>query len=225
MTQFEQYIKKLAIHEDERNRKEMNPREIILVNSGISMNRIGDFIANPKIKFKKISVPLEKVLFTSTNPDWNKILIKKCQRKVELFRQLINKDEELKNKISQDASFGNEPVLLHGPDESGNYRPFDGMHRIVGAVIKNRKVITAYVPVNIEKHPPICEPHIIYDLIRAYQKLKNTRNEQSLINALVLLGQYYDNVPNLLKQRFDKRRVLDKDVQKIITKTIAKIKK
>jgi len=225
MNDFEKYIENLADHEDDKSKSFLDPRTRILVNAGIRLNWIGDFLANPNIRYKKIEVVITKVLFTGTNLDWNKILIEKCGRFVKKFQELIEQDEEAKKRFTQEASFGNEPILMRGPDEKGFYRVFDGMHRFVGAVIEKRKTVTAYVPINEDEYLPVCEAHTVYDLIRGFQRhAKDEQGKIELYHALKLLARTYANVIELLKTRFNFMYVADDEVQEVIKKVIEEIK-
>ncbi len=226
MNDFEKYIEGLADHEDEKSKSFLDPRKRILVNAGIRLNWIGDFLANPNIKYQKTEVPINQVLFTGTTPDWNNVLIDKCERSVDKFLKLIEQDEEIKKRFTHEASFGNEPILMRGPDEKGFYRVFDGMHRFVGAVAEKRKTVMAYVPINEDKHLPVCEPHTVYDLIRGFQRhAKDINGKTELYYALKLLARTYENVIELLKNRFNSTYVADDEVQEIIKKVIKETKK
>ena len=223
MNDFEKYIQDLANHEDEKSKSFLDPRKRILVNAGIRLNWIGDFLANPKIKYEKKEVPTGKVLFTGTNLEWNKVLVDKCERSVEKFQKLIEQDEKIKHRFTEEASFGNEPILMRGPDEKGFYRVFDGMHRFVGAVIKKRKTVSAYVAINEDKHLPVCEAHTVYDLIRGFQRHARDENGKTeLYHGLKLLARTYENVIDLLENRFNSTYVADDEVQEIIKKVINK---
>lgn len=226
MNDFEKYIEDLADHEDEKSKSFLDPRKRILVNAGIRLNWIGDFLANPNIKYKKTEVSINQVLFTGTTPDWNKVLIDKCERSVGKFQELIKQDEKIKKRFTQEASFGNEPILMRGPDEKGFYRVFDGMHRFVGAVIESRKTVTTYVPINEGEHLPVCESHTVYDLIRGFQRhAKDDNGKTELYHALKLLARTYENVIELLETRFNSTYVADDEVQEIIKRVIKDIKK
>jgi len=226
MTKFVKYIESLAAHEESKCRAFLNPRMQILVNAGIRLNWIGDYLANPKIKFRYGKIAVDKVLFTGSTLDWNRILIKRCHKSVNEFRELISNNQTIKKKFLKEASYGVEPILLRGPDEKGFYRVFDGIHRFVGALIKNRKNISAYIPVDEEKHLPICEAHVVYDLIRGFQRsAMDKRGEIQLYHALKLLCRTYENVPALLKTRFNHKYISDETVQKIIRKTLKKSRK
>jgi len=223
MTKFEKYIKDLAAHEERKSMPFLNPRMQILVNAGIRLNWIGDYLANPKIRFRKIKISVDKILFTGSSLAWNKILLDRCHKSVGEFKELISKNQTIKKKFIKDASYSAEPILLRGPDEKGFYRVLDGMHRFVGAIIKNKKTVSAYIPVDEGKYLPICEAHVVYDLIRGFQRsARDKQGENDLYHALRLLARTYENGADLLKIRFNHKYVPDKAVQKIIRKIIKK---
>ncbi|NTW22177.1 hypothetical protein HGA34_01370 [Candidatus Falkowbacteria bacterium] len=225
MNKFEKYLSDLAAHEESKSKKQLDPRGRILVNAGVGLNWIGDYLANPKIKYRKIKLPVEKILFTGTNPGWNKILLERCDKSVEKFSDLMAKNAVVRKKFETEASFGSEPILLRGPDESGMYRVLDGMHRFVGAVLKDKKTITAYAPINEGKYLPVCEAHVVYDLIRGFQRhAKDKQGEVELYHALKLLTRTYGNATELLKRRFSYKYVADKEVQAVIAKVIKEFK-
>ena len=95
------------------------------------------------------------------------------------------------------------------------------MHRFVGAALEKRKTITAYVPIDGDKYLPVCEAHVVYDLIRGFQR--HARDEEGkiqLYHALKLLARTYENVIELLEIRFDRGHVNDDEVQEIIARVI-----
>ncbi len=221
---FEEYLHTLADHEDMKNREKLNPRERILVNAGIRLNWMGDFLANPAITYEKSEIPVNEILFTGTDPEWNAILIEQCERSPEKFQVHIQNDETIRKKFTEEASFGDEAILVRGPYEKGKYQVIDGMHRFVGAVIEKRETITAYVPINEHEHLPICEAHVVYDIIRGFQR--HARDEQGKIElyyALKLLARTYENVRELLKTRFCFSYIADDEVQAIIRKVLEEI--
>lgn len=218
---FEKYIKELADHEDGKSQRVLGPRERILVNAGIRLNWIGDYLANPDIEFKKKEIPLRKIRFTGTLPEWNAILKDRCESRVEKFQQLMREDESLRQRFTREASFDKRPILLRGPFEDGYYKVFDGMHRFVGAALENRETVLAYVPVNEAEHLPVCEAHTIYDLIRGFQRnAKDEVGKEELYNALKLLARTYANTAELLQTRFNYSYIPDEEVQEIIQKVL-----
>ena len=224
--EFESYLEALAGHETSKAESLLDARGRILVSAGVRLNWMGDFLANPSIEYEKKEVVLRDILFTGTEPDWNEVLLKQCDGSVETFQSLIASDIEMKEKFKAEASFGREPVLLVGPNEDGQYKSFDGMHRIVGAAIEGRDTITAFVAQNVEDHLPICEPHVVYDLIRGYQR--NARDEagkKDLYHGLSLLARTYANVIDLLQHRFGPDRLDEDDIQEVIQRVVSERKK
>jgi len=158
--------------------------------------------------------------FTGTSPKGNEIFIEKCQRLPSKLRDLVSQDKILEKKLRDWASFGEELILLR--KDGDIYKVLDGMHRFVGCVLEGASTVEAYVPTNEKEVLPICEAHVIYDLIRGY--LRNARNEESkqdLYHALRLLSKTYVNVPVLLKERFNEAHVFERDVQEVIQKVLA----
>jgi len=222
MTTFEKYLQELAKHEDKKTFSlERDPRSRILVNSGVRLNWIGDFLSNPKNKFKKISIPVEKIYFTGSSLDWNEILLKKCNRSVQEFVKLIKTDKSIRAKFIKESSYTKQPILVRHTEQAGYYKVLDGMHRFVGAVVRGHKRLDAFVPLNENKYLPICEAHVIYDLIRGYQRnAKDKKGAGDLFHALRLLKRCYSNVPELLRTRFNFKYVPDKNVQAVIRKVL-----
>lgn len=222
MSKFETYIENLAQHEKEVSQSDLGARESILVNSGIRLNWLGDFLANSKIKYSLKTLPVEKILFTGTNLDWNEVLIDRCQRSVLKFRELVNQDGKLKKLFEKDSSYDKRPLLVRPDQKEGYYLVVDGMHRFVGAVLAGESQVQAFVPLNLDETLPVCEPHIIYDLIRGYiRNAKDEEGKKDLYHALRLLLRTYANAEQLLRERFNSKYVDDEDVQEVIGDALA----
>lgn len=220
---FEKFLKDFADHEEQKTAyifKE--PRNKILVCAGMHLNWMGDFFANPKIKWKLKEIDVEKIIFTGTGePKWNDILLKECERSPEKFQKMLKEKPEIKRYFEK-ASFGDEPIIVRkANDKKGFFKTIDGMHRAVGAAISGKKKVMAWVPTNEEKHLPYCEAHTIYDLIRGYIRNRRTKEGQKeLYYSLKLLKNTYGNVEKLLKERFNEKWVFEKDVQAVIKKVL-----
>lgn len=222
MDKFKRYLQDLAVHEDEKSKKNLQePRKKILVNAGIRLNWLGDYFANPKIKWEEKILPIEKIQFTGTSPKWNKILTEKCGRSVKKFKELLKNKPNLKKIFEGESSFGNETILVRVSEDKGMFKVLDGMHRFVGAVLKGDQNIKVFVPINEKNVLPICEEHVVYDLIRGFMRnAKDRQGKTELYYALTLLLRTYGNVEVLLKKRFNKKYVHDDDVQDIIKKVL-----
>ena len=224
MNKFEQYLKQFADHEDEKSKPLLrDPRARILVNAGIRLNWHGDFFANSEIKWQELELPIEKVQLAGTSLEWNKILIDRCKRSAVKFKELIRKHPEIREKFTREASFGDELILVRESEDKGFYKVLDGMHRFVGALLRDKEKIKVWFSINGKEHLPICESHVVYDLIRAY--IRNAKDEQGkaeLYHALKLLSRTYANVKDLLCNRFNENYVHDDEVQNIIKKVLKK---
>lgn len=222
MSEFQIYLKKLANHCEKKQKFHLDdPRKKILVFSGVGLNWLGDYFANPKITWQIKKIPVEKIEFGGTSPEWNKILIDKCQRSVAKFKSLIKKNPKIYQQFKKKVIFNKEIIIVRLGDKKGYYKVLDGMHRFMEAVLSNKKSICAYVPVNETKYLPICEAHVVYDLIRGFERNANDKEgRQELYHALKLLSRTYANVKKLLINRFNKNYVHNAEIQKIIKKVL-----
>jgi len=224
MSKFKECLEKLADHENKKSELYLgDQRMVILVNAGIGLNWLGDFFANPEIKWEERQLPIEKIQFTGTNPEWNRILVDKCERSVSKFRTLMAENSKLEEKFRQEASFGDEMILVRKSEKEGFYKVLDGMHRFVGVVLEDKREARVLLPINEDKHLPVCEAHTVYDLIRGFiRSARDKEGEVELYSALKLLCRTYANVRELLIERFNKDYVYDDKVQEIIRKVLKK---
>jgi len=185
--------------------------------SGVGLNSIGDYFGNPDMKWEEKELSLDSIEFTGLD----KFILEDCKRSPLIFKEKISKDKLLKIKYENLASFGDEPIIVKKSPSSEKYRLIDGVHRLIGAAIRGKTMIWAWVPLNEDEVLPFCEPHTIYDLIRGFQRRANDKNgEEALYFGLKLLTRCYGNASDLLKKRFNKNYVNDSKVQKIIQKVL-----
>lgn len=212
------FLKELADHEKEKVEAELSDRERTIMYAGARLNWVGDYIGNPAMLWEEKDLELEELEFTGNN----EFLINVCERSPKIFQEMITNDPKLKEKYTQDASFGDEAILVRTSDHDFvKYKILDGLHRVVGACLSGRKTIRAMVPQNEKNVKPVCEAHTVYDLIRGF--IRNRHNEigrEELFFALKLLINTYSNVEDLLKNRFNEEWVKDKATQEIISKVL-----
>lgn len=224
---LQKYIKDLSQSEEKKSKAfNNNPRHKISIHSGVLLNWLGDYFANPKIKWQKRTVNVEKILMTGTMPEFNKIFIEKSKRSPDKLLHILNKNQRLRDKIAKWANKnrGFAGVILLRK-EGEYYKVLDGMHRFIKIVLSGNKEIEAYIPINEEKELPVCEAHVVYDLIRGYLRhARNKTGRKQLEQALMLLLKTYANVRKLLKNRFNFIYVPEKDVQSVINKALKKVK-
>jgi len=223
--EFTKYLDQLAISEKGKSKAfRDDPRHTILVHSGVLLNWLGDYFANPKIKWQKKVISINDIKMTGTTPEFNKIFIEKASRSPSRLLDMLGKDKKLKDKViawaGKKQGFRG-PILLRKADNG--YKVLDGMHRFVKMILAGEQKIIAYVPVSESREKPICEPHVIYDLIRGYLRhARDKSGQKQLESALVLLLRTYSNVRELLMNRFNFDYVPDKTVQIIIKRALSK---
>ena len=214
----EDFINDLARHEEEKVKDEQNSRQQILMYAGARLNWIGDYMGNPDIEWREEELELDQIEFTGND----EFLIETCKRSPKEFQELVLADNELKQMYEQFASYGAETILVRDSDHDFvKYKILDGIHRVIGAALSGKKTIKAMVPLNEKDCLPICEAHVIYDLIRGYLRNRKTEDGRiELYHGLKLLINTYANVHDLLENRFNKNYVNNDEVQVIIEKVL-----
>jgi hypothetical protein len=215
---MEEYIKKLVEHEKSTYFREYcsNPKQASILLGWVALNSIWDFLWSPEAKYQYQNVKLRDIILTWTSPDMNKILLEDCNRSTKELELLIEKDSEIKNKLESWASFWNEPILLVELQD-WKFKSFDWMHRIIWHVLKGQKTINAYVLKNYWKFLPHNEPHVVYDIIKAYQRSqRNDQDKNDLQWALRLMAKNTWNMKAVLENRFNKKYINDDELQSII---------
>jgi hypothetical protein len=214
----EKYLNDLVIHLRKKYEDYASPVEKIITYSGAVMNWIGDYISDENMEWSLEDLNIKDLYLTGTHPEWNKIIIDKCERSSEKLKELIKKDKNV-FKMFSEAKFIDLPILIRFEDNK--YKVLDGMHRVIASIRDDRKKIKAYVAKQKGELKPKIEPHVIYDLMKAYGKEIN-EDLESLIMALKFLKNSYSNVEQLLKERFNSGWVRDEEAQKIIKEVLKK---
>jgi len=211
------FLKKLLKNSKKKVDVSLDTTEQILIYSGSALNWIGDYITDKNAKWTKEKLNIDDLYLTGTNPKWNEIVIDKCKRSPRKLREYFKKNKGAKN-LFKGVKYQNLPILVRY--EGKQYKVLDGMHRTIAAIRDNRKEITAFV-VSLRGSPkPQCEAHVVYDLLRSYNRGIN-RNKKDLISALRFLRHGYSNVEDLLKKRFSKPYIPgDDEIQDIIRKSL-----
>ena len=221
--EFNQFLESLGEKEAKKVESLVSedPRKKILINGGVFLNWLGDFFANPEITWRKIEVDIDQIRFTGTNPELNKILLERAEKKPAKLREILDADPEVKKYITDIAS--NNQVLIvvrHGENE-GEYKMLDGSHRLLTMILEGKEKTIVWYPGNELELLPVCEAHVVYDLIRGFiRNAKDEEGKKELYYALKLLIRAYSNVPDLLMNRFNSEYVFDEDVQEVIKKVL-----
>ena len=205
-----------------------NPRHELITLAGALQNWNGDYAGNPDLRWEYRAVETDAIRFTGTGASWNQILIQECKREPARLRELIATNPSIAAQLRTNAEqwladFGSGEILLRRGNQD-QWKVLDGMNEFVLAVLNDHKSIHAFVTLNEDKVRPRCEPHTVYDFIKAYERHANDdEGLQQLIAGLTLLNREYANVESLLRDRFDpsKRNMPDNGVEKAIAAVLA----
>lgn len=211
-----EFLEKLIRHLDGKTGANQQPLQRLLMLSGAAMNWIADYITDENAQWSKETVALEALYLTGTNPSWNAIIIERCERSPRKLRELFETEPQTRALFAE-AKFENPPILARY--EEGRYKVLDGMHRVIAALRDGHKTIEAFVARLEGKPRPHCEPHVVYDLLKAYHR-KLTTDREGLLAALRFLRGSYANVDGLLRERFNKSWVPDDEIQEIIKEAL-----
>jgi len=188
----------------------------LLAYAGMELNWIGDFISDENIEWQKEEIEISKLFLTGMNPEWNYYIKTMTNGSPEAMSALMKEDALLQNMCKElpDDSF---PILVR--KEGEELKVLDGMNRTLKALWDNKTVIEAYTAYPKGNARPWCEAHVVYDVLRAYQRGLNT-NREDCIAALRFLKNSYGNVEYLLKTRFSKAWVDYPELQSIIAEAL-----
>lgn len=212
----EQYLNELVRQLEEKAKGWQGPLDKLVMLSGVQLNWIADFMTDPNVVWSKEELPIEKLTLTGTNPEWNAIVIDKCKRSPKLLQEFFaTNPPEL--ALFADTKFVEVPILVRAEGEE--LRVLDGMNRAIAAIRDGKTAIVAYVARVNGAPRPYCEPHTVYDLLRAYQRKMNT-DKAGLVSALKFLRKSYANVDELLRNRFNKAWLPNEEVQSAIQEAL-----
>lgn len=223
---FENYLPKLLARERAKAMGSLaDPRDELRVWAGVSLNWLGDYV---NLDWSYREVKTDDILFTGTSPEWNDLLLKRCQRKPTILRDLLAANQGVRETIEADLSswfhrFPAGEIMLRAGSEEGTWKVLDGMPEFVQAILDGKKKIMAYVPTNEAITKPVCEKHTVYDLIKAYERRgHNEDGYQQLVAGLRLLHREYGNVESLLRDRLNpaKRNMPDDNVGRAIAEVL-----
>lgn len=207
-----EFIHDLADHLERKARERQNDTDRIVTASGILLQWVGDFVSDPNVDWEKAEIKVDDLTLTGTNPEWNGVILETCHRSPTEFREFLH-DHPEKKTVFDRATFHPNPILIRRENEK--LKVLEGMHRTIAAIRDGRQTLSAWIATSIGPNRPRCEPHVVYDLIRAYAR-KTTTDRAGLIAALQYLRSAYSNVDQLLAERFSGSWVKDDGLQEII---------
>lgn len=190
--------------------------EQLLTYSSSAMNWIADMILDPGMRWERKSLSVDTLYLTGTTPEWNKVILEQCERSPRKLRELFVTDPNMRSVFA--AATGSSVPILIRFDEGLN-KVFNGMHRAIAAIRDGQETIEAVIGYSPEKFRTVCEPHVVYDLLRPYIRKLNS-DRAGLIAALRYLRKCYVNVDELLRQRFSFDGIPNEEIQAIIQEVL-----
>ncbi|MDA9129214.1 hypothetical protein N9J72_01935 [Candidatus Gracilibacteria bacterium] len=218
----EKYLQSLVEHEMSTYFKEYckDSRQAMILLGGVALNFMGDLLGNPESQFTHMQIKISDIILTGTNPEVNTIVLDMAERDPIKLGILLRENKEIKKVLGEFASQGTETILAVKIDNV-KYKVFDGMHRIIGHILAEKEYIDAYVLENYGEFFPKIEAHVVYDIIKAFQRSDKTlQDEQDCIGALRLLVKNTKNSQKILQERFDIKHLPDSQVQSLITQAL-----
>jgi hypothetical protein len=211
-----QYLQQLTDHLAKKVEQHSSVEQRLLMFSGSALNWIAEYILDPSVHWTLETLSTHSLYLTGTGPEWNAIIIEHAQRSPATLRTLMAQDAAVRTLFAATV-FIDVPILVRYED--GKYKVLDGMHRAVAAIRDDQKEIRAYVGRWTGTPKPQCEAHVVYDLIRGFQR-GDKKDAAEFVTALRFLHRHYSNVEQLLRERFDNTWVPDDDVQECIKKAL-----
>lgn len=214
-TQFpdEAFLQGLLQRTREKFERHNGTTEQLLMYSGGVLNWVADYVTDVNVRWTKEEIEIDSLYLTGMGPAENVFVITQADRSAAKFRALLESDAEAQ-RVFAGITYDPAPILLRR--EEGNLKVLDGMHRVVGAIKKGKTVITAFVAHLAQQPQPQCEPHVVYDILRAYER-QGYQHEAEAVAALRFLRRSYANVDSLLRERFNGGWQTNAEVAKVIT--------
>lgn len=158
---------------------------------GWKLKQVFAVLSDDKYQWKLKNIPLAEVYLTGMSPVIDKYIIKKFNRNPALFAKQwkINRtmrEEIIKTGFSAHKDRDNFPILTYKIGE--NYRIFDGMRKVLLALIKNQSTVKAWVGYKVNaKGRPLISANRCYFLSNLYNQAKS--KDKSLEKALTRIGK------------------------------------
>lgn len=212
-----EYLRRLQQHLREKFERQVDTDGQVLAFTGGLLNWVGDFLTDPNVAWSEDpNLSIDRLTLTGTNPEWNKIVLEECERSPQKFRQRLQADPTA-TALFASATDDGTPILVRLDGEE--LKVLEGMHRVIAAVRDGRQTVHAFVAEQRGPVRPSCEPHVVYDLLRAYERNKNL-SRSDLIAALRFLVSAYGNVETFLRERFSRGWLRDEEASKIVDEVL-----
>ena len=215
---FEDFILSLSARETATCGGLLTARKQLMMCAGARLNSLGDIVSDRSIVWCLQCVDIEGLrLIRGISPELGEVIAGVCHGSARELRDLLGRDVALRLAFGKEALFDDTPLLAL--QQGGPPKVFDGVHRLVGALIEGRTTIWAWIGTLEGPPSPECEPHVVYDLLRSY--LRGNRDGPKLVAALVYLRQGYSNVDALLENEFSGTWGHNEELQSIVGEALS----
>lgn len=195
---------------------------ISAISEGWKLKHVFYILSDTKYKWELKNISLNKLILTGMSPDIDEYILKKYQRSPEKFAEAWQSDKEMRQaiKLRQDNKRDRFPIFVY--EAQDGYRVFDGMRRVLLALMREEKYIKAWIGTEVNtKGKPLISADRCYFLANIYTRSKY--KDKKLEEALIKIGQ------EIIKNYRNGREVLskrifgwshDKNVKKLFKKIL-----
>ncbi|OGF24099.1 hypothetical protein A3H66_01010 [Candidatus Falkowbacteria bacterium RIFCSPLOWO2_02_FULL_45_21] len=190
----DRFYKRLDRSIDNFDKREGEPsfwNLLAAVSEGWKLKQVFSVLSDDKYQWKLKDIPLEKIYLTSLSPVMDKYIVKKFNRDPMTFARAwkankIMRGEIIKTGFSTHKERDNFPILVYKIGES--YRVFDGMRRVLLALINNQLAIKSWVGAKVNtKGKPLISTNRCYFLSNLYNQAKS--KDKNLEKAIIRIGK------------------------------------
>lgn len=161
------------------------------VAEGWKLKWVFQILSDDKYQWKLKDIALDKIYLTGLSPTIDKYVIKKFNHDPSAFAKAWAADKAMRREIIKTGFMAhkerdNFPVLVYKMGD--NYRVFDGMRRVLLALIKGQPSIRAWVGYKIKaKGQPLISANRCYFLSNLYNQAKH--KDKTLEKAIIRIGR------------------------------------
>ena len=214
---FQDYISALSEHEMAICQTRLSPKELIMMCSGARLNSLGQLISDSAIHWSLSQVKIDDLkLIRGISPELGELIATQCRGSASLLRALILENSSARMAFSKETTFDDAPIIAI--QHRGSPKVFDGIHRVVAAIIEGRTLIWAWIGMPHGTPSTECESHVVYDLLRSFTG--GNRDRERLLAALIYLRKGYSNVSSLLEDEFSGKWGANTELQEVITEAL-----
>ncbi|HSX02962.1 MAG TPA: hypothetical protein VLI05_06680 [Candidatus Saccharimonadia bacterium] len=166
------------------------------------LNDVGTVLSDDSFTWKLEEVPLEQFVLTGVNPQVNALTIERAKGQPLALRQLARQEPTVRRLLLDE---GVEPALRPDyepllcaesrPSETkyaGKLRVFDGMHRLLAAVLGNEMTLQAWVGrLTNEAGRPFVSPAAVRALLKLWRECPPSIDKAALAAALQQVARSY----------------------------------